>query len=88
MLQRAMSVRVGQQTNPDFINTLLGTNFGAMQKLGRPVLYPFLQVRLISARLAHQARCMIASIIPFTCMACIAQGTRLKLRVNWLASAT
>lgn len=43
MLQRAMSVRVGQQPNPDFINTLLGTNFGAMQRLGRPVLYPFLQ---------------------------------------------
>lgn len=43
MLQRAMSVRVGQDPNPDFINILLGTNFGAMQRLGRSVLYPFLQ---------------------------------------------
>ncbi len=46
MLQRAMSVRVGQRPDPAFINTLLGTNFGAMQKLGPSVLYPFLQVLL------------------------------------------
>lgn len=44
MLQRAMSVKVGQQPDPAFINTLLGTNFGAMEKLGPSVLYPFLQV--------------------------------------------
>eukprot|EP00208_Stichococcus_sp_RCC1054_P007563 CAMPEP_0206136508 /NCGR_PEP_ID=MMETSP1473-20131121/1749_1 /ASSEMBLY_ACC=CAM_ASM_001109 /TAXON_ID=1461547 /ORGANISM="Stichococcus sp, Strain RCC1054" /LENGTH=633 /DNA_ID=CAMNT_0053529101 /DNA_START=287 /DNA_END=2188 /DNA_ORIENTATION=+ len=43
MLQRAMSVKVGQQPDPAFINTLLGTNFGAMEKLGPSVLYPFLQ---------------------------------------------
>ncbi|CAK0769871.1 hypothetical protein CVIRNUC_003711 [Coccomyxa viridis] len=43
MLQRAMSVRPGEQPNPDFINQLLARNFAAMQRLGDPVLKPFLQ---------------------------------------------
>lgn len=45
MLQRAMSLRVGQRQDPNFVNKLLGTNFGAMQRLGNGVLMPFLQVR-------------------------------------------
>ena len=44
MLQRAMSVRPGEKLNPDFINTLLSGNFEQMEKLGDPVLKPFLQV--------------------------------------------
>ena len=45
MLQRAMSVRPGQQpVPPDFINSLLAKNFAAMQRFGDPVLKPFLQV--------------------------------------------
>ncbi|CAI7881610.1 unnamed protein product [Closterium sp. NIES-54] len=43
LLQRAMSARVGSSPPPDFINTLLATNFAAMQKLGDPVVRPFLQ---------------------------------------------
>lgn len=44
MLQRAMSVRPGRQPQPDFINTLLAGNFRTMERLGEPVLKPFLQV--------------------------------------------
>ncbi|CAI5932415.1 unnamed protein product [Closterium sp. NIES-64] len=43
LLQRAMSARVGSTPPPDFINTLLATNFACMQKLGDPVVRPFLQ---------------------------------------------
>ncbi|CAL5219975.1 g1912 [Coccomyxa viridis] len=43
MLQRAMSVRPGEKPNPNFINQLLAKNFAAMQRLGDPVLKPFLQ---------------------------------------------
>eukprot|EP00897_Mesotaenium_endlicherianum_P002101 jgi/Mesen1/1919/ME000144S01047 len=43
LLQRAMSARVHSSPPPHFINDLLSTNFGAMQKLGDPVLRPFLQ---------------------------------------------
>ena len=44
MLQRAMSIRVGQQAEPDFINQLLSKNFEAMQRNGDATLRPFLQV--------------------------------------------
>lgn len=44
MLQRAMSVRPGHPPAADFINRLLGQNFAAMQRMGDPVLKPFLQV--------------------------------------------
>eukprot|EP00884_Botryococcus_braunii_P001077 jgi/Botrbrau1/10970/Bobra.0383s0024.1 len=43
MLQRAMSVREGQQPNPMFINSLLGNNFKTMEFFGEPILKPFLQ---------------------------------------------
>lgn len=44
MLQRAMSVRPGHAPAPNFINRLLGQNFAAMERMGDPVLKPFLQV--------------------------------------------
>jgi lycopene cyclase CruP len=43
LFQKSMSVRVGQQVEADRINHLLSTTFTAMQKLGDPVLRPFLQ---------------------------------------------
>eukprot|EP00271_Cylindrocystis_brebissonii_P005231 TRINITY_DN17188_c0_g1_i1.p1 TRINITY_DN17188_c0_g1~~TRINITY_DN17188_c0_g1_i1.p1 ORF type:complete len:622 (+),score=96.60 TRINITY_DN17188_c0_g1_i1:241-1866(+) len=43
LLQRAMSAQVGSNPSPDFINNLLATNFAAMERLGDPVLRPFLQ---------------------------------------------
>jgi len=43
LLQKAMSVRPGSEPDPNFINALLSTNFAAMQRLGDPVLRPFLQ---------------------------------------------
>jgi lycopene cyclase CruP len=43
LFQKSMSVGIGQQIEADRINKLLSTTFTAMQKLGDPVLRPFLQ---------------------------------------------
>jgi lycopene cyclase CruP len=43
MFQRAMSVKIGQQIDPDRINDLLAAVFQSMQQLGDDVLRPFLQ---------------------------------------------
>nr|XP_043623880.1 uncharacterized protein LOC122595563 [Erigeron canadensis] len=43
LFQRAMSARKETGVSPDFINDLLHVNFQSMQKLGDPVLRPFLQ---------------------------------------------
>jgi lycopene cyclase CruP len=59
LFQRAMSVGVDQQVNPDRINRLLATVFAQMEALGDGVLRPFLQdvVRLdaLSTTLARVA---------------------------------
>ncbi|XP_027172912.1 uncharacterized protein LOC113772501 [Coffea eugenioides] len=43
LFQRAMSAKKESNVAPDFINELLYANFQSMQKLGDPVLRPFLQ---------------------------------------------
>ncbi|KAL5729856.1 hypothetical protein ACHQM5_002749 [Ranunculus cassubicifolius] len=43
LFQRAMSAKKEANVSPDFINELLCTNFQCMQRLGNPVLRPFLQ---------------------------------------------
>ncbi|KAJ7964815.1 Lycopene beta/epsilon cyclase [Quillaja saponaria] len=43
LFQRAMSARKQSNVPPDFINDLLYVNFNSMQRLGDPVLRPFLQ---------------------------------------------
>jgi flavin-dependent dehydrogenase len=43
LFQRAMSAPRGTNPDPQFVNTLLGTNFGVMNRLGDGVLRPFLQ---------------------------------------------
>ncbi|KAH7431156.1 hypothetical protein KP509_08G032900 [Ceratopteris richardii] len=43
LFQKAMSAKGSSTVADDFINTLLATNFGCMQKLGDPVIRPFLQ---------------------------------------------
>ncbi|MFS7980188.1 putative lycopene beta-cyclase [Helianthus anomalus] len=43
LFQRAMSARKQAGVPPDFINDLLYANFQSMQRLGDPVLRPFLQ---------------------------------------------
>jgi lycopene cyclase CruP len=43
LFQRAMSVRENQSLAPDQINTLLTAVFQSMDRLGEPVLKPFLQ---------------------------------------------
>lgn len=43
LFQKSMSVGVGQDIESDRINNLLSTTFRAMEKLGSPVLKPFLQ---------------------------------------------
>ncbi|CAL5342374.1 hypothetical protein CsSME_00026974 [Camellia sinensis var. sinensis] len=43
LFQRAMSAKKQSNVSPDFINELLYVNFQSMQRLGDPVLRPFLQ---------------------------------------------
>ncbi|KAK6120626.1 hypothetical protein DH2020_045621 [Rehmannia glutinosa] len=43
LFQRAMSAKKQSNVSPTFINELLWANFESMQKLGDPVLRPFLQ---------------------------------------------
>ncbi|KAL8457151.1 hypothetical protein ACS0TY_035118 [Phlomoides rotata] len=43
LFQRAMSAKKQSNISPSFINELLHANFESMQKLGDPVLRPFLQ---------------------------------------------
>ncbi|XP_073295002.1 uncharacterized protein [Primulina huaijiensis] len=43
LFQRAMSAKKQSNVSPNFINELLFVNFQSMQKLGDPVLRPFLQ---------------------------------------------
>ncbi|KAK8717759.1 hypothetical protein V6N13_045016 [Hibiscus sabdariffa] len=43
LFQRAMSAKKQSNVPPDFINDLLDINFKSMQRLGDPVLRPFLQ---------------------------------------------
>ncbi|KAJ0113339.1 hypothetical protein Patl1_01961 [Pistacia atlantica] len=43
LFQRAMSAKQQSNISPDFINELLYVNFQSMQRLGDPVLRPFLQ---------------------------------------------
>ncbi|GLT94072.1 hypothetical protein SLE2022_118320 [Rubroshorea leprosula] len=43
LFQRAMSAKQQSNVAPDFINELLYANFKSMQRLGDPVLRPFLQ---------------------------------------------
>ncbi|KAL9347609.1 hypothetical protein Peur_058975 [Populus x canadensis] len=43
LFQRAMSAKKNSNVPPEFINELLYVNFQSMQKLGDPVLRPFLQ---------------------------------------------
>ncbi|CAN0183211.1 unnamed protein product [Pylaiella littoralis] len=43
MFQKSMSVGVGERVNPNLIVDLLSNNFKSMDKLGNPVLKPFLQ---------------------------------------------
>ncbi|WJX21065.1 hypothetical protein P8452_10539 [Trifolium repens] len=44
LFQRAMSAKKQSDVPEDFINELLYANFSCMQRLGDPVLPPFLQV--------------------------------------------
>jgi hypothetical protein len=43
MFQKAMSVKVGQKVNPEFVNRLLAVNFEIMDDMGQRTIKPFLQ---------------------------------------------
>ncbi|CAG9460575.1 unnamed protein product [Pedinophyceae sp. YPF-701] len=43
LFQRAMSVRVGQRVDPEFVNRLMGGSFQVLRELGDPATKPFLQ---------------------------------------------
>jgi len=71
LFQKAMSVGVNQNINPEQINQLLSAVFQEMQNLGNPVIKPFLQdvvqfsaltQTLIKTGLSHPG--LVAKIIP------------------------
>ncbi|BAZ21031.1 hypothetical protein NIES4073_19090 [Kalymmatonema gypsitolerans NIES-4073] len=71
LFQRAMSVDLNQEIDPNQINQLLSAVFQQMQQLGEPVLKPFLQdvvqfpaltQTLIKTGLAHPG--LVAKVIP------------------------
>lgn len=43
MFQKAMSVKMGQRVNPEFVNRLLAVNFEVMNTMGQRTIKPFLQ---------------------------------------------
>jgi len=43
MFQKAMSVKMGQNVDPKFVNRLLATNFDVMNEMGKTTMMPFLQ---------------------------------------------
>lgn len=43
MFQRAMSIRMGQEVDPKFVNRLLATNFEVMNNMGPKTIKPFMQ---------------------------------------------
>lgn len=43
MIQKAMSVRMGNNVDPKFVNRLLATNFQIMNDMGSSTMMPFLQ---------------------------------------------
>jgi hypothetical protein len=43
MFQKAMSVKMGQNADPTFVNRLLATNFQIMDEMGQKTIKPFLQ---------------------------------------------
>ncbi|XRA99395.1 hypothetical protein NFJ02_07g130940 [Pycnococcus provasolii] len=66
LFQRAMSIPKGAHPPPTFINNLLGTNFGVMEKLGDGVLRPFLQDVIQFGPLARTLLNMAVSNPPLT----------------------
>lgn len=68
MFQRAMSVGIDQQLDPDRINNLLAAVFRSMQDLGDDVLRPFLQdvvqFPALSRTLLHTSISSPLSVIP------------------------
>ena len=61
MFQKAMSVGIGQNVNPKFVNRLLATNFEVMDKMGDKTIRPFLQdVVRFDALIGSLARSFVA----------------------------
>jgi len=61
MFQKAMSVRVGQNPDPKFMNRLLATNFALMDEMGIDTIKPFLQdVIRIDGLVGSLARAFVA----------------------------
>jgi lycopene cyclase CruP len=81
LFQKSMSVRVGQQVEPDRINNLLSTTFTAMQKLGDPVLRPFLQ-DIVQFPALSQTMLAMAVVDPIL-VAKIVQQVGLVTLIDW-----
>lgn len=61
MMQKAMSVKIGQKTDSKFVNRLLAVNFQEMEDMGQKTIKPFLQdVIRFDALVGSLARSFVA----------------------------
>lgn len=82
MFQKAMSVRMGQNVDPKFVNRLLATNFDVMNEMGMTTMMPFLQdVVRIDGLAGSLARSFVADP---TFMPAIVAHVGIPTLVEWL----
>jgi len=82
MFQKAMSVRMGQDVDPKFVNRLLATNFDVMNGMGQTTMMPFLQdVVRIDGLVGSLARSFVADP---TFMPQIVTHVGIPTLVEWL----
>jgi lycopene cyclase CruP len=82
LFQKAMSVGIGQKVEANHINKLLSTTFTVMEKLGDPVLRPFLQ-DIVQFPALSQTMLAMAVADPILVME-IVQKVGIKTLLNWI----
>ena len=86
MFQKAMSVRIGQNVDPKFVNRLLAVNFEVMNNMGQRTIKPFLQdVIRFDGLLGSLARSFVKDP---TFMPEIVFHVGIPRLVNWLGHVT
>ena len=86
MFQKAMSVRMGQNVDPKFVNRLLATNFDLMDGMGMDTIKPFLQdVVRLEGLLGSLSRSFVADPL-FTPQIIFHVG--IPVLVDWMGHVT
>jgi len=86
MFQKAMSVMMGQNVDPKFVNRLLATNFDLMDGMGMDTIKPFLQdVVRLEGLLGSLSRSFVADPL-FTPQIIFHVG--IPVLVDWMGHVT